>query len=287
MGTMAYGVELALGAMVFLGLADLAYKRGAATGVQAHYFLMGQAWCFAPAVVLYGLVTGTLALDKAFLWGMSAGLFVFIALYNFALSLKSGSISIIAPIFRLSFTVTTALAVLLLGESLTAWKLAGLAAALVAVWLLLGGEAGSTPAPAAARSSLVQALVAMAAMGVANFIYKVGALTGGSPASFIAGQASVFLPLATGFAWMVDRGIRPPRNLWLPAAAAALFFLVALVLLFESLERGEASVLVPITQMGFVVTAGFGLVFLREPFTLRKGAGLAVALAALACLARS
>jgi transporter family protein len=284
---MAYGVELALGAMVFLGLADLAYKRGAATGVQAHYFLMGQAWCFAPAVVLYGLVTGTLALEKAFLWGMSAGLFVFIALYNFARSLRSGSISIIMPIFRLSFTVTTALAVLVLGEPLTAWKLAGLAAALIAVWLLLGGEAGPVPAPTAARSSLVQALVAMAAMGVANFIYKVGALTGGSPASFIAGQASVFLPLATGFAWMTDRGIRPPRNLWLPAGAAALFFLVALIMLFESLERGEASVLVPITQMGFVVTAGFGLVFLREPFTLRKGAGLAIALAALACLARS
>jgi len=284
---MTPGLELALGSMVFLGLADLAYKRGAATGVQAHYFLMGQAWCFAPAVALYGLVTGTLAAEKAFLWGMSAGLFVFVALYNFARSLKSGSISIIAPIFRLSFTVTTALAVLLLGESLTAWKLAGLAAALIAVWLLLGGEDGSSPAPGAARSSLVQALVAMAAMGVANFIYKLGALSGGSPASFIAGQASVFLPLATGFAWITDRGIRPPRNLWLPAGAAALFFLVALVMLFESLTRGEASVLVPITQMGFVVTAVVGLVFLREPFTLRKSAGLACAVAALACLAYS
>ena len=284
---MAYGVELALGAMVFLGLADLAYKRGAATGVQAHHFLLGQAWCFAPAVVLYGLVTGTLVLDRTFLWGMSAGLFVFVALYNFARSLKGGSISIIAPIFRLSFTVTTALAVLLLGEPLTAWKLAGLAAALTAVWLLLGGEAGTTPAPGAARSSLAQALVAMAAMGVANFIYKVGALTGGSPASFVAGQASVFLPLATGFAWMTDRSIRPPRSLWPPASAAALFFLAALVMLFESLERGEASVLVPITQMGFVVTAAFGLIFLREPFTMRKAAGLAGAVAALACLARS
>src|SRR6185437_2824326 len=132
---------------------------------------------------------------------------------------KSGSISIIAPIFRLSFTVTTALAVLVLREPLTAWKFAGLATALIAVWLLLGGEAGATPAPGAARSSLVQALVAMAAMGVANFIYKVGASTGGTPASFLAGQASVFLPLATGFAWMTDRGIRPPRNLWPPAAA--------------------------------------------------------------------
>ena len=64
-------------------------------------------------------------------------------------------------------------------------------------------------------------------------------------------------------------------------------FLLALVLLFESLARGEASVLVPISQMGFVVTAVFGLVFLREPFTMRKSGGLAFAVAALACLAYS
>jgi drug/metabolite transporter (DMT)-like permease len=133
----------------------------------------------------------------------------------------------------------------------------------------------------------LQAVIAMAAMGVANFLYKIGAMTGGSPASFIAGQAATFLPLATGFAWRADRGLRTTRAAWVHAGTAAALFLIALVLLFESLERGEASVLVPITQMGFVVTAAFGIAFLREPFTLRKGAGLAFALAALACLAYS
>jgi multidrug transporter EmrE-like cation transporter len=39
--------------------------------------------------------------------------------------------------------------------------------------------------------------------------------------------------------------------------------------------------------MGFVVTAAFGIGFLGEPLTLRKAAGLAFALAALACLALS
>lgn len=284
---MTPAVALALGSMLCLGLADLLYKRGAAAGVPAHHFLMAQAWCFAPGIVLYGLVTGTLEAKPYGLWGGAAGVFVFVALYHFAKSLKSGSVSLIAPIFRLSFTVTAALAVLLLGEPVTPWKLAGLAAALAAVWLLLGGEAGSTRAAGASRSSLVQALVAMAAMGVANFLYKVGAASGGMPATFIAGQAAVFLPLATAFAWTVDRGIRPQRAAWGYAGATAAVFLIGLVLLFESLTRGEASVLVPITQMGFVVTAAVGVVFLREPFTLRKGGGLVFALGALTCLARS
>jgi drug/metabolite transporter (DMT)-like permease len=284
---MTPGYEYALVAMMLLGLVDLVYKRGAAAGVPAHHFLMVQAWCFAPAVALYGLITGTLELEIAMLWGMGAGLFVFVALYNFARSLKSGSVSVVAPIFRLSFTVTAVLAVLVLGEPLTAYKLAGLALALAAVWLLLGAEAGAAPVAGAARLPLMQAVIAMAAMGVANFFYKVGALTGGSPATFIAGQAASFLPLATIFAWRLDRGLRTTRAAWIHAGMAAALFLLALVLLFESLALGEASVLVPISQMGFVVTAAFGLVFLGEPFTMRKSAGLAFAVAALVCLAYS
>jgi len=284
---MTPGYEFALVAMLCLGLADLAYKRGAAAGVQAHQFLMVQAWCFAPAVALFGFVTGTLEPGGAMLWGMAAGLFVFVALYNFARSLKLGSVSIVAPIFRLSFTVTTALAVLLLGEPLTSLKVAGLAAALCAVWLLLGGEAGSASAPGVARTALLQALVAMAAMGVANFLYKVGAAAGGAPATFISGQALVFLPLSTAYCWSVDPGSRPPRAAWTHGGTTAAVFLLGLILLFESLAQGEASVLVPISQMGFVVTAAYGVLFLHERFTARKASGLLLALSALICLALS
>ena len=56
-------------------------------------------------------------------------------------------------------------------------------------------------------------------------------------------------------------------------------------MMVESLARGDASVMVPIAQMGFVATSLFGFLFLREPFSLRKGAGIAAALAALASLA--
>lgn len=282
---MTASVALALGAMVLLGLTDLVYKRGAAAGVRAHHFPMLQGWFFLPAVILYGIATGTFDPAPYMLWGMAAGAFVFVALYNFARALKEGSVSVIAPIFRLSFTVTTALAVLILGEPLTAWKLAGLLAALAAVWLLLGGDTGVAPAGGAARVALGRALVAMSAMGVANFLYKVGAASGGTPATFIACQAILFTPLATVFAWKVEGRILPPRAGWQYPAMTAALFLAALIMLFESLARGEASVLVPISQMGFVVTAVVGVVLLREPFTPRKAAGVACAVAALGCLA--
>ena len=282
---MAEGVVLALGTMMFYGLADWVYKRAAASGVQAHHFLALQAFFFAPGIFLYGLATGTLALGTPFAWGMVAGVLVFVALYNFARSLTSGAVSIVAPVFRLSFAITVALAVWLLDERLTRWKLAGLAASLVAVWLLLAG--GPASAPRATTSSVLRVLVATVAMGVVSLVYKLGAIAGGSPATVLAGQASVFLPLATLFALRRDRGFHPPPGAWRQSAMAAVLLLFGLVMLVAGLERGEASVLVPVAQMSFVVTAGLGFVFLREPLTLRKGFGLAFAIAALVCLAHS
>jgi len=282
---MAEGVGLAFGAMIFYGLADWVYKRAAANGVQAHHFLPLQAFFFAPGIFLYGLVTGTLVFGTAFAWGMSAGVLVFIALYNFARSLASGAVSIVAPVFRLSFCITAALAVWLLDEPLTAWKLAGLAAALAAVWLLLGG--GATSAPRATTTSVVRVLVATVAMGMVSFVYKLAALAGGSPATVLTGQASVFLPLATLFAVARDRGFRPPPGGWRYGATTAVLLLFGLVMLLAGLARGEASVLVPVAQLSFVVTAGLGFIILREPVTLRKSLGLSFAVAALAFLAWS
>lgn len=282
---MTPGIEYALGAMLFFGAGDLIYKRAGAAGAQPHHLLMVQSWVFLPTVALYGLATGSLTFVAGTLWGALVGLFVMIGFYNFAHSLKSGSISINAPIFRLSFVITAALAILLLGEPVTPYKIVGIALALAAAWMLLGAPAATDRAVRRdSRSSLVRVLVATAAVGIANFIYKYGLRAGATPASLIVAQAVVVVTLTTGFVAAVDRRIRPTGPALRYAPGAAIVLAVAFALMVESLARGEASVLVPIAQMGFGVTALLGFVFLREQFTARKGVGLLVALAALASL---
>jgi drug/metabolite transporter (DMT)-like permease len=134
------GIGLALLAMTAFGAGDLIYKRAAAAGTEARHFIMLQAWFFCPLVTLYALVRQKLVLEPAALWGSLAGLIMFFAFYNFSRSLRSGSISTNAPIFRLSFTLTAALAIWLLGEPLTLVKVAGLGLALIAVLALAGGS---------------------------------------------------------------------------------------------------------------------------------------------------
>src|SRR5258708_1559512 len=116
------GIEYALGAMLCFGIGDLIYKRSGASGVLPHRLLMVQSWVFLPSVALFGAVTNTLTMTEASLWGSLAGLFMTVGFYNFAHSLRSGSISVNAPIFRLGFVITALLAVLLFGEPLDLYK---------------------------------------------------------------------------------------------------------------------------------------------------------------------
>lgn len=283
---MSSGITLALCAMLCFGLSDLVYKRAAGAGVAAHQLMMVQSWLYGALVWLYGYATGALHFNLQALWGVLAGVFAFTGFYNFAKSLAGGSVSINAPIFRLSFTLTAALAVLLLGEPLGTFKLLGLGCALVAVWLLLGSATGIGPISPKLRASLIRVLVATTTVGIANLIYKVGLSAGSTPVAMLITQAALVMTLSALMNLRVEGRIHFTRSAFAHACVTALLLSAAFIFLFEGLARGEASRLVPIAQMGFVVTAGVGFVLLREPYSARKGLGLGFALAALACLAR-
>jgi uncharacterized membrane protein len=284
---MSESMEYAVGALLLYGVADFVYKRGAAAGAEPHQFLMVQTWFFTSCALLYGLASGTLAFNTAALWGTAAGVCAVVGYYNFAYSLRSGSVSTNATIFRLSFAVTVALAALVLGEQLSTPKLAGLVLVVVAVWLLLAAPGtGPEGVRCKSRSSLVRVLVATGVVGILGFTYKVALRNGATPIALVVTQGFVAVTTATGFTAYVDHRIRPSRAAWKYAPVAAVLLVTAFIFLAKGLKNGEASVVVPVAQMGFVVTALLGFLLLREPFTVRKAAGLATAVAALVCLAK-
>jgi uncharacterized membrane protein len=282
---MTPGLGLALGAMLCFGVGDLIYKRGAAAGIPAGEFVMLQAWVFCPGVTLYAWVTGTLAPRLAALWGALAGLFLLVAMYNFARSLHGGAVSTNAPIFRLNFALTAALAILLLGETLNPAKAMALGCALVAVWLLLAEPGETRGLPSA--GALARVLVATVAMALTNLFYKIGLNDGALPETMVSAQALMFCSLATLLRFFPERRLRLTPAAWRYAALAAVALAGAFVLLLHALARGPASVLVPVAQMSFVFTALAGAALFRESLTLRKRVGLAVAAAALVLFAIS
>ncbi|MBV9555453.1 MAG: DMT family transporter [Pseudolabrys sp.] len=280
---MTPGIGFAILAMLCFGASDLIYKRAAAIGAGSREFAMLQAWFFCPGVTLYAWLSGNLNVTLGTLWGVLAGLFLLVAVINFMRSLQEGAVSTNAPIFRLNFAVTVALAVLLLGETLSVTKIAALVAAPIAVWLLLA-EPGPQPVE---WKPLLRVIIAAVAMGCGNFCYKVGLINGAPPETMISAQAWLFCPAATLLFWESNPEMTLTRGAWRYASAAAVVLIIGMVGLLHGLKVGFASVLVPVAQMGFVVTALLGAVIFRERLNARKYVGLAVALAALALFAVS
>src|SRR5437763_7350237 len=170
---MTGGTGYALAALACYGLGDFIYKRATAAGVTPHHFLMGQGWCFCPAVLLYAWATDSVTLRIAVLWSGLAGLVIFVGFYYFLRALAAASVSIVAPIFRLNFLVTAALAIVVLGEPFKPLLLAALALALAAIWLLLGADARGGRRELG-RGALGAVLIATLALGAANFFHTVG-----------------------------------------------------------------------------------------------------------------
>ena len=280
---MTPGIGFALGAMICFGLGDLVYKRAAALGIESRQFIMLQAWALCPSVTLYAWATGTLVLSTAALWGSLAGLFSLVAFYNFARSLQDGAVSTNAPIFRLNFTLTAALAIVLLGEAVTGAKLGALALALVAVWLLLAEPGAGQARPTLA--SMTRVLIATAALGFANFFYKIGLLEGVPPETMLATQAWAFCSMATLFNWLREGRFIFTPGAWRYSTPAAVALAGGFLLLLHGLAIGPASILVPVAQLSFVFTAVAGALLFRERLNLRKRIGLLVAAAALGLFA--
>jgi len=278
-------VVFALVAMVCYGVSDFVYKRAAAAAIRSDHFLMAQAWLFCPLVIVYALLTQRLILVPAALWGSAAGIVSFIGFYYFSRSLASGAVSINASIFRMNFIVTVFLVIGFLGEPLTLHKLGGLALALIATWLLVGGGDGA--GKETQTRSLIQVVFATLTFGASNFFHTVGLRHGAIPETLVVAQAATFMPLATAVVYVSQRELRPPPVTFKYSIVASILLLSATILMLRGIAAGQASVLVPVAQMGFLIAALLGIALLREPITLRKVIGLASALGALAVLIAS
>ena len=282
---MSHSVAYAIAAMVCYGLGDYIYKQAAVAGIQADHFLMAQGWFFCPLVILYALASGTLIPDPAAVWGSVAGIFAFTGFYYFVRSLAVSSVSTNAPIFRMNFIVTALLVIVLLGEPMTPAKVIGLAFAMAATWLLVGAKHADDRIPSyRRRRALAEVAVATIAFGASNFFHTVGLRHGAVPETLVVAQAAAFMPLATFVVYLADRKFLPPPMTFKYGAAAAIVLLAAIILLLHGVAQGQASVLVPIAQMGFIIAAMLGIFILHERITVRKTIGLISALAALAAL---
>ena len=203
-------------------------------------------------------------------------------------ALARGDVSRVAPIDKLSTVLAILLALILLGEPVTAWGVVGIVV-ITAGTLLMVDPDDLSGLPLALRrggSWLTYALASALFAALTSILGKVG-ISGVDPTLGTAVRTLVVLAMA----WVIvawQRRIREVRSI----PARELAFIVASgaatcaswLAYYHALKDGPASVIVPIDKLSILVTVAFSTAVFHERFTGRYLTGLALMCAGTAAM---
>lgn len=265
------GLSLACAAvndMVFKAFAT----RGRAMG--PYLALIGLVWA-GFFVMMSGGPGACLAMGKVSLfWGVVSGLCSALANLLLIQALSRHEVGVCATVYRLNLAPAAVLAFVFLGEPVTAPKLLGVTAAVGAVLLFShGGAVGK--GVGSAFWMVVAASLLRAGMGIG---YKCGLNQGGEMFPILAVNGVAWMLCGLWFHWRHERGQRTwSTDTMLFGAASGALVCGIVMFLMLALRLGDASVVLPISQLSFVATALAGCLLLGERLSRRKSAGLAMA----------
>jgi uncharacterized membrane protein len=273
------GIALLVG-----GLADLLYRVAQNRGIDSGVFIFWQSVIFSAILWVYAIVSGDILKLDTFTWliGLPAGALGYVGLTLFLLSVKTGDVSVNAPIFRLNFVITAAGAMILLGESFALAKLVGITLALLSVMSFAGIK--SLNFNSSQLSSLALVSLGSIVFGIVGILIKYALNNDAEPIPLLLTQTIAFQVAASIYVvytkkWKPNQATRR-YSPWI-----AVLQLIWASLTLTALSLGEASIIYPIIQLSFVVTAILGIILLHEEFTKGKGLGIVLALGAVGALA--
>lgn len=118
------------------------------------------------------------------------------------------------------------------------------------------------------------AVIVMVVMGVVDFLMKKAIASG---VDFLILTFFIYFSagILFGFFCLVKKApLKMKKNLLKYPVIIGLLTYAGTYFILIALESGNASVVIPIVRMGFVVTAICAFIFLHEKITLQKGLGL-------------
>jgi drug/metabolite transporter (DMT)-like permease len=198
-----------------------------------------------------------------------------------------GEASVVFPLTGMYPLVTLILARLLLKEKINRIQAAGVALAMIAIYLFSVPQVsrGFTGWRDLLSTWMVYALLTL-------FLFGLSCITQKFTTRYISDELSTifftigFIPLAIVI-WLVGS---PPWNLnaedWVVGIAVGVLMAVGTLALFAALRRGKASIVTPMTALYPLVTVILAVAFLNDRFDAMKIVAIAIALIAGMALSR-
>ena len=279
------GVGYALLSLLAAGVLDVVFARysGRQRVSGAYLFVIGGVVIAGQAAVLaLARVPFTWDVHVA-AWGIGAGAVLLLANALLIESLARMNVSLGSTIYRLNTIAVVLFAVVFLHEALTLAKAAGVLLGIAAVIMLYqgGGRGDSNRLRVGVLWIAVSAALLRAAFGILS---KMGLLDGTDPFVFLVYVGAGWTLASIGYGAVRHGHSGSLRTvLQYGAVCGTLVCLVASFLLL-GLRSGEASIVIPIANMSFVVALLTSAALGMERITRRKLVAVGCAAAAIVLL---
>lgn len=194
-------------------------------------------------------------------------------------ALTREDVGIAATIYRLNLVPAAILAFILFSEPPTPARLAAIAAGAGAV-LLFARPTGRHPASGVFSRSIMLVVLASLLRAGMGLGYKAGLLGGANEFGLLAFNGLAWITGGLAYHFAFDQKMsRFPRSLAAYGGVSGMLVCGIVLFMVLALKKGDASIVLPVTQMSFALTAAAGIVFMKEPLTARKclGVGLGIA----------
>jgi len=268
---MSAAIGFALVSLLFAGVNDVVFKRYSRRERSRGMYVLGigivwgilQLLALAAQGQQIDLATPTLA------FGIAAGVMVTLSNLLLLESLTHLDVSLGSTIYRLNTVGVVILSFMFLGEPMYSVKLLGIGFAVVAVLFLYRDR----PTHVEVRALnlffwvAVSASVLRAGFGVT---FKAGLSQGGHPPTMMLIAATCWIIGGFCYAWLRERRIRITRKKLGYAALSGVLVFFIVNSLTLALERGQASVVVPIANLSFIVALALSVAMKMERFTIPK-----------------
>ena len=285
---MSRAILFALLSLFFAGLLDVVYKRYSRKERSrgTYVFGIGVVWCVLQTAALAMGEEGLIVDATSIRYGLFAGLCLTLSNLLLLESLTHINISLGSTVYRLNTIGVVVMAFLFLGEALGGIKLLGVGLGIVAVGLLY------RPDPTAMSEENRGRFLPFFLMAVAASLFRAGygVITRGGIVHQADPQTMLLL---CALSWIVGGAIYArlregrfrltKKKVGYALVSGVLVFLVVDFLML-AVKYGEASIVIPIANMSFVMAMLLSVVLRFEPFSLRKGVAMVVACLAIAAL---
>lgn len=285
---MSRAILFALLSLFFAGLLDVVYKRYSRKERSrgTYVFGIGVVWCVLQTAALTMGEEALVVDATSICYGLFAGLCLTLSNLLLLESLTHINISLGSTVYRLNTIGVVVMAFLFLGEALGGIKLLGVGLGIVAVGLLY------RPDPTAMAEENRGRFLPFFLMAVAASLFRAGygVITRGGILHQADPQTMLLL---CALSWIVGgafyarlregRFRLTKKKIGYALVSGVLVFLVVDFLML-AVKYGEASIVIPIANMSFVMAMLLSVLLRFEPFSLRKGVAMVVACLAIAAL---